>query len=174
MAKNILKYITGLITIIIIVGYMLPEPLVIPVKGGKAVDWNHKTFWYEPWGKSVVHKGIDIFAKKGTELLSATNGIVIYKGTLGIGGNVIVVLGPKWRIHYFAHLESSNVEAGEFIRLSQSIGKVGDTGNAKGKPDHVHYSIVTIFPYLWHWDNSTQGWKKIFYLDPSKKLLSKN
>ncbi len=153
---------------------MLPEPFVIPVKGGKATDWNHKTFWYEPWGKSGVHKGIDIFARKGTELLSATNGVVIYKGTLGIGGNVIAVLGPKWRIHYFAHLESSSVETGEFVSSSQSIGKIGDSGNAKGKPAHVHYSIITIFPYLWRWDNSTQGWKKIFFLNPSNKLLSKN
>ncbi len=173
MAVKIIKYLSELIILFLIVGYMLPEPLVIPVKGGKDTDWNHKTFWYEPWGKSVVHKGIDIFARKGTELLSATNGIVIYKGTLGIGGNVIAVLGPKWRIHYFAHLESSSVETGDFVSSSQSIGKIGNSGNAKGKPSHVHYSIITIFPYLWRWDNSTQGWKKIFFLNPSNKLLSK-
>ena len=157
--------------LIIAIGFLLPEKMVIPVEDGKSNDWNHQSFWYEPWGRSGVHKGIDIFAKKGTNLLSATNGIVIYQGTWGIGGNVIAVLGPKWRVHYYAHLESSMVEIGDYVSRSQIIGKVGDSGNAKGKPAHLHYSIMSIFPYPWRWDRSTQGWKKMFYLNPSLKLL---
>ncbi|HIE02261.1 MAG TPA: hypothetical protein EYP59_18605 [Thiotrichaceae bacterium] len=44
----------------------MPEKLVIPVMGAKTTGWNHQTFWYEAWGRSGVHKGIDIFAKKKT------------------------------------------------------------------------------------------------------------
>ena len=158
----------------ICVGYILPEKMAIPVYGAKTTDWNHKTFWYEPWGKSGVHKGIDIFAKKGTPLLSATNGVVLYDGKLGIGGNVIAVLGPKWKIHYYAHLESRHVSIGDFVSSSQAIGTVGDSGNAKGKLPHVHYSVITLFPYFWRWDDSSQGWKKIFFLNPSEMLFSIN
>jgi len=172
MKRRLFIYISGLTAVLIAIGFMLPENLVIPVQGAKITDWNHKTFWYEPWGKSRVHKGIDIFAKKGTPLLSATLGVVVYTGKFGRGGNVIIVLGPKWKIHYYAHLESINVLVGEFVSTNKKIGTVGNSGNAKGKPPHVHYSVVTLFPYFWRWDSSTQGWMKIFYLNPSDMLLS--
>lgn len=172
--KKLFNYALGFFVLLVTIGFLLPENMVIPVKGGKNTDWNHQTFWYEPWGTSGVHKGIDIFAKKGTKLLSATNGIVIFKGTLKKGGNVVAVLGSKWRVHYYAHLNLSTVRVGSYVSCSQVIGEVGNSGNAKGKPAHVHYSIVTIFPYFWNWDSSTQGWKKIFFLNPSIKLLSNN
>ena len=41
---------------------------IIPVKGATINDWNSESFWHYPWGKSVVHHGIDIFAKKGTSV----------------------------------------------------------------------------------------------------------
>ena len=41
---------------------VLPEWPQIPVAGASARDWNPRTFWFEPWGRSGVHKGIDIFA----------------------------------------------------------------------------------------------------------------
>src|SRR4026208_1314945 len=86
-----------------------PEQARIPVQGATARDWNKKSFWYEPWGRSGVHKGIDIFAPAGRPVVAAVPGWVIFRVSLGSGGNVVAVLGPKWRIHYFAHLRDSNV-----------------------------------------------------------------
>jgi len=160
-----------IVFIVIILVFLLPQRTVIPVKNGSIKDWNHQTFWYEPWGKSGVHKGIDIFAKKGTPLLSSTDGIVIFKSQLTLGGNVVAILGVKWRIHYYAHLKRVDVHVGEFISSKEQIGLVGNSGNAKGKFPHVHYSILTLFPYVWKIDNSRQGWKKMFYLNPSEMLL---
>jgi hypothetical protein len=54
----------------------------IPVEGATVADWNRDTFWHHPWGRSGVHKGIDIFAKEGTPVLAATGGVVLYAGTL--------------------------------------------------------------------------------------------
>jgi len=85
---------------------------------------------------------------------------------------VIAVLGPKWRIHYYAHLDQVNIGMGSFLNSGETIGTVGVTGNAKGKPPHLHYSMLTIFPYLSRWNNSTQGWLKIFFLNPSERLLA--
>ena len=151
---------------IIVLGFLLPQRIAIPVENGSTKDWNHKTFWYEPWGKSGVHKGIDIFAQKGTLLLSSTDGIVIFTGELALGGRVVAVLGAKWQIHYYAHLARIDVHVGEFVSSKRPIGLLGNSGNAKGKAPHVHYSILTLFPYVWKIDGSTQGWKKMFYLNP--------
>ncbi len=168
------KLLLTLIGLIIVLGYLLPEKMIIPVKDATPNDWNHQTFWFEPWGKSGVHKGIDIFANKATPLISASYGIIIYQGQLGIGGNVIAVIGPKWKIHYYAHLDSINVTMGQLVVTGEMIGTTGDSGNAKGKPPHLHYSVVSLFPYLWRWDLSNQGWLKIFFLDPGELLLTSN
>lgn len=155
---------------IIAAGFLVPEAKVIPVQGATSKDWNKDTFWYEPWGSSGVHKGIDIFAKSGTNVLSSTNLLVLYRGAISKGGNIVVGLGPKWRIHYFAHLRSVNQEAGRLVAAGDAIGSVGDTGNAKGKQPHLHYSIVSLLPMLWLMDSSSQGYKKAFYLNPIRYL----
>jgi len=152
------------------VGFLIPERLLIPVAGASFADWNENTFWYEPWGASGVHKGIDIFAQKGTDVVAATGGLVVFRGENRLGGNVLLVLGPKWRLHYYAHMESSRASFGSVVSRGETIGLVGSTGNAAGKQSHLHYVILTAIPYPWRIDGSTQGWKKMFYLDPNVKL----
>ncbi|NRA52541.1 MAG: M23 family metallopeptidase [Gammaproteobacteria bacterium] len=155
---------------VLVAGFFIPDTRTNPVSGATLNDWHQNSFWYEPWGSSGVHKGIDIFATKGTELVSSTPGIVLYQGHLTKGGQVILVLGPKWRLHYYAHLNSINVDKFEWVSSNQKIGTVGDSGNAKGKPSHLHYSIVTMVPYLWQASADSQGWKKMFFLDPGKNI----
>lgn len=171
--KKAFKYLLVCLFIIFIIGFLLPEKLVIPVKGATDKDWNHATFWFEPWGKSGVHKGIDVFAPNGAPVISATYGLVVFRGELSIGGKAIAILGPKWRIHYYAHLNEFDETAGSLIASSDQIGTVGNTGNAKGKPPHLHYTILSLVPYPWRWDDSTQGWKKMFFINPSEKLLAR-
>lgn len=140
--------------------------MIIPVKGATKNSWNKNSFWYYPWGKSGTHKGIDIFAKEGTDVIASTGGLVVYKGVLGRGGNVLLVLGPKWRIQYYAHLKNFNTKSFSFVSKGEKIGEVGTTGNAKGKPPHLHYSYLTLIPFPWRIDFTHQGWKKMFYLNP--------
>jgi len=151
---------------IIIIGYLLPNNMIIPVKGATKSSWNKKSFWCYPWGKSGTHKGIDIFAKEGTDVIASTGGLVVYRGVLGRGGNVLLVLGPKWRLHYYAHLKNFSTYKFSFVSKGEKIGQVGTTGNAKGKPPHLHYSYLTLIPYPWRIDFTHQGWKKMFYLNP--------
>ncbi|WP_046755652.1 M23 family metallopeptidase [Kordia jejudonensis] len=158
------------ILIIITIGYLIPENFSMPVQGGTSKDYNQQSFWYYPWGKSVTHKGVDIFAKKGTQLNTSTAGIVLYTGTIEIGGNVVVVLGPKWKLHYYAHLDTITTSSLSYVSRDEKIGTVGNSGNAKGKSPHVHYAIATIIPYPWKIDSDRQGWKKMFYLNPIEQL----
>lgn len=156
--------------ILIVIGYLLPQPRVIPVEGADRKDWNPKTFWYYPWGRSGVHKGIDIFAKEGTPVISSTYGIVIFQGEWGMGGNVVLALGPKWRLHYYAHLKRTDAGFFSLLSTGEKIGEVGATGNAAGKSPHLHYSVITLLPYVWRADSDRQGWKKMSFLDPSDGL----
>lgn len=169
--RNLLRRILFILLILLIVGFLIPERPQFPVAGATASDWNHRSFWYEPWGASGVHKGIDIFASKHTALLSSTKGIILYTGEIQLGGKVIVVLGPKWRLHYYAHLESVSSDSFSLVNAGESIGTIGDSGNAAGKQPHVHYSVVTLLPYFWRVDLDAQGWKKMFYLNPHRQLI---
>jgi peptidoglycan LD-endopeptidase LytH len=159
-----------------LVGLVLPEgERRIPVIGASVKDWNPHSFWYHPWGRSGVHKGIDIFAKEGTPVIAATSGLVIYSGTAELGGNVVLILGSKWRFFYYAHLQDITTCAGQWHNAGEAVGTVGSTGNAAGKPPHLHFSISALFPLLSQYDSSVpQAWKRLFYIDPNLFLLDAN
>ncbi|WP_215395941.1 M23 family metallopeptidase [Rheinheimera oceanensis] len=171
---KIKNYLLLLILAVLVAGFALPERIKMPVAGATHRDWHPDTFWYEPWGSSGVHKGIDIFAKKGTAVTSTTAGIVLYQGEISKGGKVVLVLGPKWRLHYFSHLNSINITGFTAVSSGEVIGTIGDSGNAKGKPPHLHYSIVRLIPAPWAADGSSQGYKKMFYIDPGNYLTHSN
>ena len=96
------KIFRGLI-VIFLLGFIIPQDLKMPVQNATKADFNKDSFWYYPWGRSVTHKGVDIFAESGTIINSSTNGLVVYTGKIGLGGNFVLILGPKWRLHYYAH-----------------------------------------------------------------------
>lgn len=167
------KYIILAIGLFIFAGYLIPEQPLIPVKGASNKDWNSQTFWYEPWGSSGTHKGIDIFATKNTPVIAPTPMLLLYKGNFFKGGNVILGLGLKWQLHYFAHLDRIEKVTDFIVQRSEVLGTVGNTGNAQGKTPHLHYSILNLFPKPWLIDSSPQGYKKAFYLNPIEYLEDK-
>lgn len=158
----------------ITLGFLLPQKMIIPVKGATTKDWDDNSFWAYPWGSSITHKGIDIFKKKGTDVISSTYGIVIYTYEGGKGGKSVMVLGPKWRFHYYAHLDTIDAFPLQPLTPGKKLGTVGNTGNAVNTPSHLHYAITTPFPYWWLRDSSAiQGNRKMFYLDPDTWLRGK-
>lgn len=165
-----LKYLGLAALVVLALGLAMPERTRIPVAGASTRDWNARSFWFEPWGSSGVHKGIDIFGKLGTPVLSTTDGIVLFTGEITKGGKVVLVLGPRWRLHYFAHLDRITTHALAPVASGSAIGTVGASGNAKGKPPHLHYSIVRLLPAPWKIDGATQGVQKAFFIDPSAYL----
>lgn len=86
---------------------------------------------------------------------------MLFRGEIDISGKVVGMLEPKWRLHYLAHLDRLDASLGQPVRPGSTLGAVGETGNVRGKPPHLHYSIVTLLPYPWRIDASTQGWKKM-------------
>ncbi len=169
--KQFLKKIFYSILAIILIGCLLPNKVSSPIAKHDILKIDPESFWYYPWGEYGVHKGIDIFCLKNTKILSPISGFVISKGYGTISGNYIYIIGPKWHTYYFAHLDTIEVGLGSFVSRGDEIGRTGNTGNAANKPTHLHFSIQTILPYVWLYDNKDiEGWKKMFYLNPIKEL----
>ncbi|MBP6495241.1 MAG: M23 family metallopeptidase [Psychrobacter sp.] len=100
----------------------------------------------DTWGaarsQGRSHEGIDIFAERGTPIQVTTQGIVSKVGENTLGGRVVVVIGPGGAGHYYAHLEDyADLSPNDWVNAGDTIGYVGDSGNAKGTPPHVHYGI---------------------------------
>lgn len=160
--------------LIFLCGFIPKESRVMPVQNATVRDWNTNSFWFYPWGRSGVHKGIDIFATHGTPVRATTSGIVLYSGQYGLGGNVVYMLGANWRFHYYAHLDSTKVSALTPVAAGEMIGTVGTSGNAQGKPPHLHYTIKSAFPRFWAYDKQYySSWNRMYYLDPGKFLQGK-
>lgn len=100
----------------------------------------------DSWGAARsggrTHQGIDIFAPRGTPVTTPVSGLVLRIGENRLGGNVVTVLGPALQVHYFAHLDRfGGFREGDVVRVGDVLGFVGDSGNAKGGPPHLHYGI---------------------------------
>jgi murein DD-endopeptidase MepM/ murein hydrolase activator NlpD len=102
------------------------------------------------------HHGVDVFARRGTPVIAAADGVVSKAGTNGLGGNVVWIVRPlHGERHYYAHLDRRFVTAGTFVRAGDVIGTVGNTGNARATAPHLHFGIyaagqgaVDPLPYL--------------------------
>ena len=92
-------------------------------------------------------------------------------------GNAVFVLGPKWRVHMF-HLDEINYPKWSFMSCGAQIGTLGNSGNAKKTPPHVHYGIFTTIPYVWKFfipigegnQPVRYNWMKMFWLNPANHL----
>ena len=115
--------------------------LPVPVRGVRA-SRIAATFG-APRGRDRTHAGVDIFAPRGTPVLSATRGIVLSVREGGLGGRQVWVMGPGRERHYYAHLDDwqKGLETGDLVAAGDPLGTVGTTGNARGTPPHLHYGL---------------------------------
>ncbi|MBL8003421.1 MAG: M23 family metallopeptidase [Flavobacteriales bacterium] len=159
-----------LVLLVALAGMLVPTSFTVPVRGADRRSYDQRSYWYHPWGRSVTHKGVDIFARAGTPVVSADHGLVLFAGENGRGGNVVLALGPGWRLHYYAHLREIIAAPGDLLAPGEAVGTVGSTGNAAGKPAHLHYTIGTMLPRPWLARSGPHGWRRMWYLDPTPLL----
>ncbi len=118
------------------------EPsLLFPVsgQGNRAIQ---SFFGVDRDGGRRSHHGIDIFAARGTPVLAAADGVVRSVSPNNLGGNVVWLNDERRNQSlYYAHLDSHAVQAGQRVRTGDTIGYVGNTGNARTTPPHLHFGI---------------------------------
>jgi murein DD-endopeptidase MepM/ murein hydrolase activator NlpD len=92
------------------------------------------------------HHGIDIFAPAGTPALAAAAGRVSRVDTTEVGGNVVWVRDEVRRLSlYYAHLQSQSVRPGQRVARGEPVGRIGNTGNARTTPPHLHFGVYRMF-----------------------------
>jgi murein DD-endopeptidase MepM/ murein hydrolase activator NlpD len=100
-----------------------------------------------------AHQGVDVFASKGTPLVAVEPGTVVRRGSDRLGGLKLWLIGDSGYLYYYAHLDGfvPSVVEGTRVTAGQTVGFVGDTGNAKGGAPHVHFEVhvrgVAVNPY---------------------------
>jgi murein DD-endopeptidase MepM/ murein hydrolase activator NlpD len=101
--------------------------------------------WQAPRGDGRRHEGQDIFAPRGTPILSATSGYIYKIGENNLGGQTVSVISKGGRVYYYAHLDSyaRNIHVGDRVSTRTVLGYVGTTGNAQGTPPHLHFGVYT-------------------------------
>jgi murein DD-endopeptidase MepM/ murein hydrolase activator NlpD len=112
-----------------------------PVAG--LARWSHDWLFPRHTPSFHTHEGTDVFANRGTEVISPTAGLVdVSEGSVGgLAVKVTQLDGTYW---YLAHLETATVADGDSVVPGDVVGTVGDSGNAKGGAPHVH---VEVHPY---------------------------
>lgn len=112
----------------------------------KAPGQNHtKSFWgADRDGGARRHEGIDMFAARRTPVVAAVPGRITRVHETAIGGKV-VWLRAKDREYtlYYAHLDTQLVEDGDLVKVGDTLGLMGNTGNAKTTSPHLHFGVYT-------------------------------
>lgn len=108
---------------------------VCPAPGATFVD----TFGADRDGGARRHRGVDMFAPLGAPVLAPESGDLVFFWN-ELGGRSFGLYGESGTFYYGAHLDSfagndRRVVAGELV------GTVGNTGNARTTPPHLHFQI---------------------------------
>ena len=140
--KLLIRLQTALFNQTLITLNLKTMPLLgFPVAGRNAQDII--SFWGAARdGGGRRHEGVDIRASRGTPVVAAANGFITNVGTNRLGGNVISLSPSGLNISlYYAHLDSQLVSVGQRVKKGDTLGTVGNTGNAITTAPHLHFGI---------------------------------
>jgi len=105
-----------------------------PVAGGGRITSGYG------WRSGGFHSGLDVGARKGTSVLAADSGVVVFSGWDGGYGNSVVIFHGNYYTRY-GHNTENKVSAGQAVNKGDVIGTVGITGQATGY--HLHFEVRT-------------------------------
>jgi murein DD-endopeptidase MepM/ murein hydrolase activator NlpD len=126
-----------------------------PIADGGA-NWAARTYPYgnTSGGRLQVHLGVDMENPRGTPILAAGDGAVVYAGDDNVArfgpsntyyGNLVVIQhafqSPEGQPVFtlYGHMQRVDVQTGQMVKQGDQIGSVGDSGVAFGP--HLHFEV---------------------------------
>ena len=91
-------------------------------------------------GASTNHKGIDLAAPYGTDILASASGTVTTSTHSNSAGNYIVIAHGNGISTVYMHCSSLLVSVGDNVEQGEVIAKVGSTGYSSG--NHLHFGVI--------------------------------
>lgn len=90
-----------------------------------------------------LHQGVDIFAPAGAPVVAFERGRVVRLGTDVLGGIKLWLAGESGTRYYYAHLQAyvPGLVEGQVVEVGRVLAYVGNTGNARTTPHHLHFEI---------------------------------
>lgn len=102
------------------------------------------TSFIDSWGFARSggrrHKGVDMFASRGTPIYAVQAGTARTSNN-GLGGRSVHLSANSGFRYYYAHLDSWAFTGTKKVAQGEVVGYVGDTGNARGGSPHLHFEI---------------------------------
>ncbi|SHN54032.1 M23 family metallopeptidase [Desulfovibrio litoralis] len=140
-----------------------PEPLWtgvflrLPNAATRAGFADHRTYMYNNQKiDEQTHLGQDLASLAQSPIPAANNGIIVFVGSLGIYGHLVVIDHGCGLQTLYSHLNDYSVEVGQAVKKGDIIGRTGKTGMAAG--DHLHFGVtvggIEVMPLEWfdpHW-----------------------
>ncbi len=90
-------------------------------------------------GRLAFHRGLDISARRGSDVKAPADGIVVYAGRNGGLGRTVRISHDFGFTTVYGHLDEISVEPGDEVHRGQVIGLLGNTGRSTGP--HLHYEV---------------------------------
>lgn len=100
-------------------------------------------------GASSNHKGIDIGAAYGADIVAADGGTVLVATYSSSGGNYVIIDHGGGLCTVYMHASSLTASAGQTVSKGQVIAKVGSTGISTG--NHLHFGVTLNGVYVSPW-----------------------
>ena len=115
--------------------------LARPVRGARVSSYFTKRRYHPVLHKWKAHLGIDYAARRGTPIVAAGSGRIIYAARLGTYGNLVKIRHNDGYETRYAHMKSfrRGIRRGKYVKKGQTIGYVGSTGRSTGP--HLHFEL---------------------------------
>ncbi len=110
---------------------------VLPLKGRVSSPFGKKRYYNNK--PRSPHKGVDIAAPQGSDIVATQRGLVAISEEFFFNGNTIYIDHGEGVVSMYCHMEKLLVKAGEMVERGQVIGTVGETGRATGP--HLHFGL---------------------------------